>query len=107
MRSTQSAGRRDIAALLHGYCRLLAQHGISAFRATMPISTLHPQIKALRYVWYDEVCDPGPFPSPALFHREIHTLDDCTIDEAFLTYDARVTPQYLQSPFHRLQQSAG
>ena len=105
MQAAQVAERRDIAALLHGYCRLLARHGITLYRVNMPLTTLHPQFQALRYVWYDEICDPGPFPAPTLFHRAIHELDGCTIDEAFMIHGARNAPQYLKSPWQRLAES--
>ena len=107
MQTAQAAERRDITALLHGYCRLLAQFGIALYRVNMPLTTLHPQFQALRYVWYHEICDPGPFPTPTLFHRAIHQIDGCTVDEAFMIHGARNTPQYLSSPWARLQQSAG
>jgi len=106
MHAAQTAERRDITALLHGYCRLLSRHGIALFRVTVPMTTLHPQFQALRYIWYNEVCDPGPFPAPTLFRREIHEIDGCTVDEALMIYGARDTPQYLNSPWHRLRQSA-
>jgi adenylate cyclase len=105
MQTAQTAERRDITALVHGYSRLLASHGIALFRVNMPLTTLHPQFQALRYVWYDEICDPGPFPAPTLFHRAIHQIEGCTVDEAFMIHGARNTPQYLNSPWHRLEQS--
>ena len=107
MQTAQTAQRRDITALLHGYCRLLARHGIALYRVNMPLTTLHPQFQALRYVWYHEICDPGPFPTPTLFHRAIHQIDGCTVDEAFMIHGARNTPQYLSSPWARLGQSSG
>jgi len=106
MRQAQTAERRDIAALLNGYCRLLSRHGIAVFRVSLPMNTLHPQFQALRYVWYDEVCDPGPFPAPTLFHRAIHQIDGCTIDEAFMIHGARDSPQFRVSPWFRLSESA-
>jgi adenylate cyclase len=105
MEAAQTAARRDITAIVHGYCSLLARLGIALYRVNLPLSTLHPQFQALRYVWYDAECDPGPFPAPTLFHRAIHILDGCTIDEAFMIHGARDTPQYLKSPWHRLAQS--
>jgi adenylate cyclase len=105
MQAAQAAERRDITALLHGYCRLLARHDIDLYRVNMPLTTLHPQFQALRYVWYDEICDPGPFPAPTLFHRAIHQIEGCTVDEAFMIHGARNTPQYMNSPWFRL--SAG
>jgi adenylate cyclase len=105
MHSAQTGGQRDITTLVHGYSRLLSQHGIALYRVNMPLTTLHPQFQALRYVWYDEICDPGPFPAPTLFHRAIHHIDGCTIDEAFMIHGARDTPQYVNSPWHRLAQS--
>ena len=107
MQTAQTAKRRDITALLHGYCRLLAQFGIALYRVNMPLTTLHQQFQALRYVWYHESCDPGPFPAPTLFHRAIHQIDGCTVDEAFMILGARNTPQYLSSPWARLGHSPG
>jgi len=107
MQTARNAERRDITALLHGYCRLLAHHGVALYRVNMPLTTLHPQFQALRYVWYSEICDPGPFPAPTLFHRAIHEIDGCTVDEAFMIHGARNTPQYVNSPWHRLAESSG
>jgi adenylate cyclase len=77
----------------------MAGHGVELFRSTMALGTLHPQIQALRYVWYDDLRDPGPFPSPALFLRRIHQLEGCTIDEALMSYGAKHSEPFRRSPF--------
>ncbi|GAB2664304.1 adenylate/guanylate cyclase domain-containing protein [Arenimonas aestuarii] len=97
----------DVAGLVHRYCRFLHAEGLSVFRANLSLTTLHPQIKGLRYVWQADHVEPGPFPSPALVHRSCQHLDGCTVEEAFLHYGARETPQFVRSPFYALRESGG
>jgi adenylate cyclase len=94
----------DLPRLLHAWCRYLALEGAAVCRMTLALNTLHPQIQALRYVWYDDVLDPGPFPSPALVQRRILSLDECTVDEALMSYGARDTEPLRRSPFWALMQ---
>src|SRR5438105_1720445 len=101
-RDSLSLSRRDVTGMVHRYCRFLRENDVGLFRATLALSTLHPQIQALRYVWFDDARDPGPFPSPALFMRKVHHLDGCTVDEAMMSYGARDTAQYRRSPFSML-----
>lgn len=94
----------DLPRLLHAWCRYLCEAGAAVCRMTLALNTLHPQIQALRYVWYDDVHDPGPFPSPALVLRRIHSLEGCTLDEALMSYGARATEPLRRSPFWALMQ---
>jgi adenylate cyclase len=98
-RRTKAEAGGDIAQVMHRYCRFMASHGVDLFRSTMALVTLHPQIQALRYVWYDDERDPGKFPSPALFVRRIHHIDGCTIDEALMSYGAKDSEPFRRSPF--------
>ena len=93
-----------IHAIVHGFCQFLMGAGLPVCRVTIALATLHPQIQALRYVWYDDDRDPGPFPAPTLFHRDIHHIHGCTIDEALMSHGARGGPAYKRSPFYRLEQ---
>jgi adenylate cyclase len=99
LRARASSGG-ELHATLHSYCRFLGENGLAVSRATVAMATLHPQIQALRYVWYDDIRDPGPFPSPALFSREIIHLDGCTVDEALMTYGAKDSEPFKRSPFY-------
>ena len=92
--------------IVHGYCRFMIASGYPVCRVNLALTTLHPQMQALRYVWYDDVRDPGPFPSPALFHRSVTHPDGCTIDEAMMSHGARHTEAYQKSPFYQLQHGA-
>ena len=94
----------QVHLIVHGFCQFLATADLPVCRVTIALSTLHPQIQALRYVWYDDDRDPGPFPAPTLFHRDIHHIDGCTIDVALMSHGARGGPAYLRSPFYRLEQ---
>ena len=102
--SLGSAGQSDIAGTVHRYCRFMADNGVQVCRATLALSTLHPQIQALRYVWHDDDRDPGPFPSPALFLRRIHRFDGCTVDEALMSHGAKDTEPFKRSPFYPVMQ---
>jgi adenylate cyclase len=92
--------------IVHRYCRFMADNGIRVCRATLALSTLHPQIQALRYVWFDDQRDPGKFPSPALFRREVYHIDGCTVDEALMSHGAKDTLPFRQSPFWRIIEGA-
>lgn len=96
---TKAEAGGEIARIIHRYCRFMAGHGVELSRATMAASTLHPQIQALRYVWYDDDRDPGKFPSPALFLRKVHHIEGCTVDEALMSFGAKDTAQFRASPF--------
>jgi adenylate cyclase len=98
-RRTKVEAGGNLAQVMHRYCRFMAGHGVDIFRSTMALGTLHPQLQALRYVWYDDLRDPGPFPSPALFLRRIHQVDGCTIDEALMTHGAKHSEPFRRSPF--------
>ena len=88
--------------IVHAYSRFMAENGIQLCRVTLSLETLHPQIQALRYVWYDDERDPGPFPSPALLLRKVHHVDHCTVDEALMTYGAKDTDAFRRSPLYRI-----
>src|SRR5512141_3493205 len=96
----------EVSTIVDSYCRFMAGNGIHVCRATLALSTLHPQIQALRYVWFDDEHDPGKFPSPALFLRRIHHVDGCTVDEALMSHGAKDTLQFRQSPFYRIIEGA-
>ncbi len=103
-RQAKAEAGSDVSAIVHSYCRFMAANGIDVYRATLSMFTLHPQIQALRYVWYDDERDPGPFPSPALFMREIHHIGGCTVDEAMMSYGAGDTAPFRRSPFYAIMQ---
>jgi adenylate cyclase len=101
-RQTMSAAGSNITAIIHLYCKFLAEQEIFLCRANVALMTLHPQIEAIRFVWHNTVITPDPVPSPALFYRKVHYLDNCTIDEAHLTFGAKVSEPFKRSPFWRL-----
>ena len=103
-KGAKAAGGGELYAIVHSYCRFMAENGVHLSRATLALSTLHPQIQALRYVWYDDERDPGKFPSPALFLRKVRHVDGCTIDEALMSYGAWETEPFKRSPFYRIVQ---
>jgi adenylate cyclase len=98
-RRTKVEAGGNIPQVMHRYCRFMAGHGVDIFRSTMALGTLHPQLQALRYVWFDDLRDPGPFPSPALFLRRVHHFEGCTIDEALMTHGAKHSEPFRRSPF--------
>ena len=102
----KAAAAGDLASLVNAYCTFLAQQGIKLHRANLALTTLHPQIQALRYVWYDDLVEVGAFPAKVLFHRQVHQFGRCTVDEAHLIYGAKDSPQFKQSPFYLLLQGA-
>jgi adenylate cyclase len=103
-KATMSAAGSDITKIIHLYCKFLAEQEIHLCRANVALMTLHPQIEAIRFVWHNTVVTPDPVPSPTMFYRKVHYLDNCTIDEAHLTYGAKTALPFMQSPFWRLVQ---
>ncbi len=101
-KETMAAAGSDVTTIIHLYCKFLAQQDIHLCRANVALMTLHPQIEAIRFVWYNTVITPDPVPSPAMFYRKLHYLDDCTIDEAHLTFGAKTSVPFMKSPFWRL-----
>ena len=101
-KATMAAAGSDITAIIHLYCKFLAEQEIHLCRANVALMTLHPQIEAIRFVWHNTVITPDPVPSPTMFYRKVHYLDNCTIDEAHLTFGAKTSMPFKQSPFWRL-----
>lgn len=101
-KETMIAAGSDITTIIHLYCKFLAAQEIHLCRANLALMTLHPQIEAIRFVWHNTVITPDPVPSPALFYRKVHYLDNCTIDEAHLTFGAKTSIPFMKSPFWRL-----
>ena len=102
----KAAAAGDLASIVNLYCEYLARQHIALYRVNLALSTLHPQIQILRYVWYDEIVEAGPFPAKVLFYRKVHHFGHCTVDEAHLIYGAKDSPQFKQSPFYLLVQGA-
>ena len=103
-KETMSAAGSDVATIIHLYCKFLADQDIHLCRANVALMTLHPQIEAIRFVWHNTVITPDPVPSPTMFYRKVHYLDDCTIDEAHLTFGAKTSIPFMKSPFWRLEE---
>ncbi|MGH8500428.1 MAG: hypothetical protein ACRERV_16705, partial [Methylococcales bacterium] len=77
-KATMAAAGSDITSIIHQYCKFLAEHEIHLCRANVALMTLHPQIEAIRFVWHNTVITPDPVPSPTMFYRKVHYLDNCT-----------------------------
>lgn len=101
-KATMAAAHSNISTIIHLYCQFLAEQEIHLCRANVALMTLHPQIEAIRFVWHNTVITPDPVPSPAMFYRKVHYLDNCTIDEAHLSFGAKTSMPFKQSPFWRL-----
>lgn len=104
--AAKASASGDLASIVNAYCTFLGQQGIGLYRVNLALTTLHPQIQALRYVWYDDLVEVGAFPAKVLFHRQVHHFDRCTVDEAHMIYGAKNSPQFKQSPFYLLVQGA-
>ncbi|MGH8105125.1 MAG: adenylate/guanylate cyclase domain-containing protein [Arenimonas sp.] len=101
-KETMVAAGSNVTAIIHLYCKFLAAQDIHLCRANVALMTLHPQIEAIRFVWHNSVITPDPVPSPTMFYRKVHYLDDCTIDEAHLPFGAKSSIPFQKSPFWRL-----
>jgi adenylate cyclase len=102
--TTHASGFDNVPHLLDSYCRFLRSHGIGVRRCNVKTDTIHPQMWAMRYVWFSEHADPGPINPDVIVRRRQYEIGDAFIDEVYFRATGHTSPQYLASPFHRIEQ---
>lgn len=100
----RAAACEDVPHLLDSYCRFLRHQGIGVRRCNLKTDTIHPQMWAMRYVWFSEHADPGPINPAVIVRRRQYEIDDAFIDEVFFFASGHTSPQYVASPFYRIEQ---
>ena len=100
----RAAACEDIPHLLDSYCRFLRQQGVGVRRCNLKTDTLHPQMWAMRYVWFSERADAGPINPAVIVRRRQYEMGDAFIDEVFFFASGHTSPQYIASPFYRIEQ---
>jgi len=100
----RAAACESIPQLLDSYCRFLRHQGIGVRRCNLKTDTIHPQMWAMRYVWFSEHADPGPINPSVIVRRRQHPMGDAFIDEVFFFASGHTSPQYIASPFYRIEQ---
>lgn len=98
------AGQESIPHLLDAFCRFLISQGFAIYRCNLATDTIHPQMTALRHVWFSEETDPGPINPAVLVDRRQYRIGDALIDEVFFNSGSRDSPQYKVSPFFKIKQ---
>ena len=93
-----------IPHLLDSYCRFLRAQGVGVRRCNLKTDTIHPQMWAMRYVWFSERADPGPINPAVVVRRRQYEIGDAFIDEVFFHASGHTSPQYLASPFYKIEQ---
>lgn len=100
----EGAAAKSIPALLDSFVRFLNSEGYSIHRCNLATDTIHPQMSGLRHVWFHRVIDPGPVDSKVVVKRRQYLIGSAMIDEIFFNATSQHNPQYLASPFYRVEQ---
>ena len=94
----------SIALLLDGFCAFLNREGFDIRRCNLATDTVHPQMSAMRHVWFSQAGEPTPVNPAVLESRRQYHVGEAMIDEVFFNAGATKNPQYLASPFYRIEQ---
>ncbi len=101
-----NSGRRCVTTpeLVHSLCVFLNDNGYSIRRTNLATETIHPQMKAIRLVWYDETVEPGFVNPEVQVHRQCYQMGTAMIDLVYFNAISRSSPQYKASPFYKIEQ---
>ena len=94
----------SLPELIDGFCRFLNAHGYRIRRCNLATDTVHPQMTGMRHVWFDRAADPGPINPAVVVARRQYNLGPALIDEVFFNAGSQQNPQYLASPFYKVEQ---
>ena len=101
--TADGATTRSIPVFLADFCELLNDGGFAVGRCNLATMTIHPQMVAIRHVW-----TPTPKPMTAVnpkvvVSRRQYRLGKGMVDEVVFNAMSENNPQYLASPFHRVE----
>jgi adenylate cyclase len=93
----------SIALLVDGFCAFLNREGFDIRRCNLATDTVHPQMWAMRHVWFSQAGQPTPINPAVLVSRQTYRVGEAMIDEVFFNAEATKSPQYIASPFYRIE----
>lgn len=93
----------SIPDFLDGFCRCLNGFGYGIRRCNLATRTVHPQMVAIRHVWSDGPLPIVPINPAVVVSRRQYRIDEAMIDVVFFNAMNEKNPQYLASPFHRIE----
>ena len=102
--ANDGAASESIPLLIDSYCRFLNSHGFAIRRCNLATETVHPLMGNTRHVWFDRATDPGPINPAVIVERRQYHLAGSMIDEVYFNGGSQKNPQYLASPFHRVEE---
>lgn len=102
--ASDGAASESIPLLIDSYCRFLNRQGFAIRRCNLATETVHPLMANTRHVWFDRATDPGPINPAVVVERRQYHLGGSMIDEVYFNAGSQKNPQYLASPFHKVEQ---
>lgn len=92
-----------IPDFLDGFCRFLNDFGYGIRRCNLATRTVHPQMVAIRHVWSDRPLSLVPINPAVVVSRRQYRIGEAMIDVVFFNAMNEKNPQYLASPFYRIE----
>jgi adenylate cyclase len=99
----EGARTRSLPELLDGWCRVLNAQGFEIYRCNLATEAVHPLISNTRHVWFPEVTDPGPINPAVVIDRRQFEMNGALVDEVLFNTGSQRNPQYLASPFAKVE----
>jgi adenylate cyclase len=97
------AATRSVPELLDAWCRFLDGNGFEVYRCNLATEAVHPLIANTRHVWFPQVTDPGPINPAVVIERRQFKIGGAMVDEVLFNTGSQRSPQYLASPFARVE----
>jgi adenylate cyclase len=96
------AAAASIPLLIDSYARFLNREGFAVRRCNLATETIHPLMANSRHVWFDQATEPSTVNPAIIIERRQYYVEGAMIDELFMNSIAQQNPQYLASPFARV-----
>lgn len=100
----KGAGARTIPDLLDGWCCFLNDEGYAIYRCNLATEAVHPLITNTRHVWFPEATDPGAINPAVIIARRQFRIGRAMVDEILFNTGSQRNPQYLASPFAKVEE---
>jgi adenylate cyclase len=98
------AATPTIPELLNGLCCFLNQEDYAIYRCNLATEAVHPLVANTRHVWFPEPTDPGPINPAVVIERQQFRIGEAMVDEVLFNTGSQRSPQYLVSPFYRVEE---
>ncbi|MGH6786808.1 MAG: adenylate/guanylate cyclase domain-containing protein [Novosphingobium sp.] len=102
--TAHGAAMRTIPDLLDALCRFFNAEGYEVFRCNLATEAVHPLIANTRHVWFAEAVDPGPINPAVVIERRQFAMGEAMVDEILFNTGSQRSPQYLASPFFKVEE---